>query len=89
MRYIDKLNSSSDTLIVNDCKRYIEELEFLEYEMAFSSAGNANYFSCKYKFSIAEGLIKLDNKNKSIAYLRGKTAVNGFWKINNYTAHSY
>lgn len=83
-------SSGSDTLFINDCKKYLSGSSFLInlYEMGFSIGKYDNWSPCIYGGSLINTFIKLDNKNKNKAYLRTEHSENGKLVLYTYTGYT-
>jgi hypothetical protein len=89
-RYFRSPNGSSyDTIFIDDCKRYVDGLNYTSYDLGLvGSVGSENFLPCSSNFSLKDIFISLDNKNKEKAYLRTEKGINNKWVLQKYTGYT-
>ena len=84
-----RLNGFNDTLKINNCILDAEDVYPQLFEFAFTPGPLMMTNRDECKIASSDGFIKLDNKNKSKAYLRIQRSVisNPGWILCNYTGY--
>ena len=83
------VGSDRDTLFVNDCKRYIEHMNYTSYQISFSASYKfQSYLPCIYNTNLGDIFIYLDNVNKYKAYMKLKYSINNQWVPQTFTGYT-
>ena len=83
------VGSDRDTLFINNCKRYINHMNYTSFELAFDgSVGTDNYLPCSYLYAMNKIFIYIDNINKNKAYLKLEYGINNQWVPQTFTGYT-